>query len=295
VFQSLEDELQVLITPLMRAATVSTVTGKEYASCMNYGCSMYIDTADMTFNRTITGIRSPDNSLGESINIAHMYAPVSGSLVLGTAAGDYECLQHLKAVQHIDNYDPETTKVSLDNSLQLINAYRLFGYDVVMREEDDGTEIIPWAAAKECVIEPSSIEFSTTTSRRYKIVESVARPGRNHVLPNVIHALRSGQITLTIQAPTIKLAVWQYRTRETPAFVRTTKIRKPARFLIKSPLTYNPVTFTARPISKVSRQGFRQETLVVPAQKPEGIAVQDFSQTVIANTERDTSTVGLAE
>jgi hypothetical protein len=230
-----------------------------YLNISRVGEVMYIDVA-----------HSPDGTVPPKVSVDAIFAPVSGNLILGTLAGEFETTQHLKAVQVIKQCDPDTTIFELAEALQIANLYRLFGHDIAFMNATNGEIIEPWSAVRECIIEPASLEFSVFKLVRLVAHSSRPREGRTHVLPFVKNLLMQGDTTITIQRPTIMLNHWQHRTMELrPQMNRRKKIPE-MRFLVKSPLMFNPTTFKARAVGLRSKQGFRVVQTEVPAMKPEG-------------------------
>jgi hypothetical protein len=220
--------------------------------------------------RSLGPIHSPDGSVSEVIHINAMHAPVSGCLVLGTIAGDYDALEHIKSVQHLPHGNIYDTHFSTEEITILVNAYRLFGHDVLVRNALTGTETTPWAASRECVIEPASVGFRHDLPGMIRIVSNKPRDGRNISLPNISSLVGTGGVVMSIARPTISVNRWQFRKETSRAYVSLTKAAKPAKFLIKSPLSYAPVQFTARTTGEILKQDFQFVKTGTPPAKPEG-------------------------
>jgi hypothetical protein len=90
---------------------------------------------------------------------------------------------------------------------------------------------------------------------------------------------------MTIQQPTIKITEYGSRTKAVRATVSRRKTRKEMKFLVKAPITYNPVTFTARAVDNKAKAGFRNDKPMVPPSKPEGKQIVDTDVPVIAPTD----------
>jgi hypothetical protein len=272
-------QIGVLMSPMMRAATVSTVTGREYTSAMSYGCGVYLDTSEMADVKSLGPIDSPDGSVPRIVQIDALYAPVSGCLMLGTYAGDLDSLEHLKSIQNMPTGDAATTPFSVEELTVLANTYRLYGHDVVFRNLMTGEDVLPWASSRECIIEPASIGFKATIPGLIFPVLNVPREGRTHVVPGIMNMLRSPGSVLTIARPTISVNRWQHRRTQLKPYMSVLKPVKIAKFLIKAPLHYSPVTFTARNVDKVDKAGFRLEPADPTPSKPEGKIITEIPTT----------------
>jgi hypothetical protein len=273
VFNSMNDELQILKTPSMRAAAVSVATGKEYSTCMNYGCSVYVDTSPLEsiYEMAVVPL---DGSTLKKVPINAIFAPVSGCLVLGTLAGDFDVVQHLKGIQTICGYNADLEYKDLDELLPIVNMYRLFGHDVQLQDVLTKQIVQPWAPSRECIIEPSSIDFDIFEMKKLRVYDSEHREKRSHVLPNVRQLLKNGDTTMTIQQPTLKMTMFGRRTKEIRASVTRRRNKKEVKFLVKAPITYNSVAFTARAVDIKEKSGFRRKETEVPPTKPEGNKIE---------------------
>jgi hypothetical protein len=291
VFSSVADELQALQTPIMRAAVISAITGREYSSCMNYGCCMYVDTATMADVRELGPVHSPDGSVPSMVKVNALYAPVSGALIIGTLAGDLSVVQHLKAVQTMGAADVATHVFGFEQALVLSSTYRLFGHDIVLEDGYTGVPIQPWANSRECVIEASSIEFDPNTSCKLHVRSSMAREGRSHLLPNVRSLLANGSATLVIQRPTLTMHQWQKRRTLLKPYLLMKREKKKYSFLIKSPINYNAVIFSARSVFKPVKQDFQVATHRPTPLKPEGPQITGTEAKTDVNTEPGPSDV----
>jgi hypothetical protein len=231
---------------------------------------MHIDVGLLGSITRLGPCESPDGTVPEIVPVSGIYAPVSGSLILGTVAGELECLQHLKAVQHISGADPVGDHFDCVRATILANTYRLFGHDTIWYDDISGEEVYPWATAKECIVEPASLDTGLSRRKALMIRSSVLREGRNHVLPNVLTMLRAGGADVVIQSPTIKMTHYGSRTKELRPSASRLKAAKEVKFLVKAPLVFDPVTFEARPITVAPAQSFQRAMHEVPALKPEG-------------------------
>nr|WGM49130.1 coat protein [Umbelopsis gibberispora virus 2] len=269
VFTSVSEELQVLYTPMMRAACISVITGREYSTCMNDGCSMYIDMQNMVNYKEIHALKRLDNTLPPTVKLDAIYAPVSGALVLGTMSGDFEVVQHLKAIYQTEPGSIYGKAYELDELLKIATIYRLFGYDLTVRDNVTGVDKNTWAAVRECIPEPASIEFDPTKITSWSIVGAHQRPGRSAPLPHPAVALTTG-LRIQIQTPSISINRWQQRTEPLRPSVMMTKRKGAVEFKVKASMQFNPVTFTARPQKSVQEKDFRSEHGPAPPMKPEG-------------------------
>jgi len=275
VFTSTAGQLGILKSPLMRAATVSVVTGREYASSMSYGCGVYLDTSAMQDVVKLGPVVSPDGSVSEIVNIDALYAPVSGCLMLGTYAGDLDTLEHLKSIQRMPHGKYLEEHLTTEQLTVLANTYRLYGHDVVFKNVMTGAEVIAWASSRECIIEPASIGFDTQLPGTLKPIINVPREGRRHVLPTIGSLMSADNAALTISMPTISVNRWQHRRTQLKPYMSLTKKAKEAKFLIKAPMSYSPVTFTAKPLAGPDKTGFHLEPGVPTPSKPEGVIITE--------------------
>jgi hypothetical protein len=234
---------------------------------------MYVDTSPL---ESITHLKvTPlDEKTPEMVPIDAIYAPVSGCLVLGTLAGEFDVVQHLKGVQTVPGFDADLEYKELHELLPLTNMYRLFGHDVQLQDVLTKQLVHPWAPFRECIIEPASIDFDIFEIKKLRVYDSDHRDKRSRILPNIRQLLKNGNTTMTIQRPTIKMTQFGHRTKEIRASVTRRRAKKEVTFLVKAPITYNPVAFTARTIDVREKLGFQRKDTEVPPTKPEGDKIE---------------------
>jgi hypothetical protein len=273
VFGSMEDELQALKTPHARAAAISVITGKQVTTCMTHGCGMYIETAGMINNRVLFGIKSKDGSVGESVAIRNLHAPVSGCLLAGTLVNEFETTCHLTALQHLGR--PEDGEgLSFEHSLQLANAYRLFGNETEFENIRTGKRIKPWAAVRELVIEPASLDFVVGRRTRYVPIRNWEREGRSYTVPNVRQLSFDAKCVMMIRRPMLTICDFGSRRKVTSAYVtRDVRPKRQVTIQVNAAYTYVRGAFTAKPVvTELSKQGFgagnTEATPIAPAPLP---------------------------
>jgi len=203
-----------------------------------------------------------------------IYAPVSGCLIAGTLVSDFEVTRALAPTQTYTPHGCYGELYDLDEQLAITNIYRLFGHDIVLRDQISGFKKHPWAPVRECLIEPASITFDPENTERLVFVSSEQREGRYHTLPGIVHMLKGGPIHVVFMQPTISINYWGCRTTPLRPVVSVNRVKTEVKFLVKAPLTYNTVGFTAREIKRTPVTGFRTEQSVATSMKPEGAIVR---------------------
>nr|WMV64391.1 hypothetical protein [Uromyces fabae virus] len=271
VFGSLADALSVLVTPAMRAACVSSITGKEVHTNQSYAAGFYIDTNPMGDDMYVRDAVLPDGSPVAPIRIDALYAPVSGSLILGTLAGELDVVQHIKAVQTLPHVEVFKDTVDYLEWIKIANAYRLFGHQCVFESEGALTFREAWANAKHCVIEPASVHFSPTQPSRLYLNRSYAREGRSYPIMPAIELLRSGGGTLEISKPCIAPVEWQRWRKPLAVTVMTRREnRTKVQFQVGATFSAKPHTFTMQHYKQLVRQDFQVEQTEILPTIPEG-------------------------
>nr|UMQ74228.1 capsid protein [Helianthus annus leaf-associated totivirus 7] len=271
VFGSLADALSVLVTPAMRAACVSSITGKEVHTNQTYSAGFYVDTSTMGDDLYVRNAVRADGSRCAPIPIEALYAPVSGSLILGTLSGDLDVVQHIKAVQTLPHAEVFTQTLDHLEWLKIANAYRLFGHQCVFESEGSLTFREAWANAKHCVIEPASVHFSPTKPSRLYLNRSYAREGRSYPIMPAIELLRSGGGVLEISKPCIAPVEWQRWRKPLAVTVMTRREnRTKVQFQVGATFSAKPHTYTMQHYKQLVRKDFQVDQTEILPTIPEG-------------------------
>jgi hypothetical protein len=120
--------------------------------------------------------------------------------------------------------------------LKLVNAYRLFGHDVMIKTVEGGL-LTPWAPVKELIIEPASIGHTITREYGSIVWESCARQGRSYTLPNLVRGGPKRSMSLHIMQPNIFIRQYRARTVTAPTIVKPVRNIEPVTFRIKNSRT----------------------------------------------------------
>ncbi|APG76047.1 hypothetical protein 1 [Wuhan insect virus 26] len=296
VFSSVADELKMLYTPMMRAACVSVITGREYASCMNHGAGMYIDMSSMYKQKYIGPLVPLDGTVGTSVEIEAIYAPVSGGLVLGTMTGEFETTAHLTGVRALECKGVVGKAFDLKELSVLATMYRLFGYELELKDYQTGIIKRTWAPVRDCVVDPATIEFDPISPRLWMIEGAQPREGRRHIIPTPQNLLSGEPVVIVHQKPTISVTKWKSRTKPPRPFIATSRVKAPVQFLIKAPFEYNPISFEAKevPSHKFKLSDFQEGKSQVPPKKPEGQKILNQRTAEPAREEESIPTAGAA-
>nr|WMV64393.1 hypothetical protein [Uromyces fabae virus] len=284
VFTSVADHLQHLITPEMRAFCIANVTGQQVPTYMTTGCGFYIDLAplDEVYNIPITTDKEGKYPT-LSLPVNALYAPVSGSLLLGSFSGELEAVQHLKSIYSFSGLGIGAVNYPDEELLKLASMYRLAGNEIVLRNDRTDERKIPYANVNECIIEPASVFFDPLSRDIWIPHSSDPRQGRSFPLPEVNNILNYGKMTVSIQRPTIEPI--QYRTATSPlrTFVQPQmKGRKKLIGMVSSRYIARPLTFKAKPAPEYKERDFRSALPHQPPMKPEVIRVEPIHQTLEA-------------
>nr|CAE9672667.1 coat protein [Mucor hiemalis virus 4] len=272
-YTSVADELQVLTSAAARAASISAITGREYSSCMTDGCAMLVDLSLLGSYTEIPEIRDLDRAVLRPLQISAVYAPVSGSLVLGTMVNDFETTAHLTSNYVLDLKHPTTPSPDLTQLARAATVYRLFGHDLVLTNLVTGVPFNTWAAVRECVPDIATIDFDPMTPKHYRIDGSIVREGRSHILPPPHVLLADNTATVLVQKPTVTLTKWGSRREPLRPSLVFSRKKKPVTFKVNAPIKYNFSQFTARAVPTQELSGFRRATDTVPPRNPEPIRV----------------------
>nr|WGM49138.1 coat protein [Umbelopsis dimorpha virus 1b] len=279
VYTSVSGILQNLYSPVMRAMCISVATGKEYATCMNSNCAMYIDMSPLEDSRTIQGIRDLDGSVGNTVEINYIPAPVSGAIVLGTFTDAYDTTAHLASMYKLPSTNDPYMRFETDDILRIATVYRLFGYDTTIVDTiSDETQTL-WAANRECLPEPSKLLFERRRRRDWLIADITAREGRKEIIDSPQTLLSGIQSTVSIQQPTISYTAWRHRvkTLRPQALLGPRHKKKEIKFKVNAPVQMVETTLMARPISEKKKQGFISAPTQGPPVMPEETRVEEES------------------
>ncbi|QGA70770.1 capsid protein [Trichoderma koningiopsis totivirus 1] len=272
-FTSVSEELQVLTSAAARAAAISAVTGREFSSCMTDGCAMLVDLSVMGSYTQINNVRDLQSAELRPIPINAVYAPVSGSLVLGTMVNDFETTSHLTSNYTLDMKHAHTPSPELTQLAKAATIYRLFGHDLAITNLVTGVQFETWAAVRECIPDVSFIDFDPMQPKHYRIDASVSREGRSHILPPPHVLLADNTASVMIQKPTVTLSNWRQRKIPLRPSLVFSRKKKAVVFRVNAPIKYNFSQFTARAVPVQELSGFRKVTDTVPPRNPEPIRV----------------------
>lgn len=263
-YVSTTENLQVLRTPVGKAAAASIVFGQEVTSVMNESAAVYIDPSPMYYADIIqpTKILEPlKHDIGDVAK--DVFAPVSGALLLGMVSEQMDELSHLTPVQNLkitqdpDLYDDRQV-------MRVSNMYRLFGHDVVLSRFDNGEMIKPWANSRECVLEVASTVFLKYKGKYYRMEEAEPRPGRSDNAPH-LHALCVAKDpTLLIMKPAFRVTEWQKKEQPVIASLERPEKRAELKFMVRSTYSYEPQVFMARQVAEKQESFVQAEATVAP-------------------------------
>jgi hypothetical protein len=286
VFTSQTDVLENLYAPHMRAFAIANVTGQEVPTFMTTGCAFYYDFTNMSRLEDIIVHERHDRATEMSIKLEAIYAPVSGSLLLGTFTGDLPAVQHVKSLLSFTGRGLSDEQYTHEELVMLATIYRLSGNEVTFRDEQALRDFTPWCNVNECIPEPAAIGKMRTQHMPIYPLYSDPRPGRSFVIAQVQQVVRAGTIKMTIGRPSIEPI--KYRTAQTPLKVYyQPKPRKPFVMHGKVDARFSAVKakFTARPL-RSDEKGFQVAKHSIPVQVPEGTPVitrpEEFGLTATA-------------
>jgi hypothetical protein len=222
VCNGMSEVTQVLFRPEMRAYCISAVTGQEMTTLMSPGANFTVGYAQVLTVKDIAVEKVHDGSPAGPITVDKLYAPVSGSLLLGAFGGNLEMVEHLQAMQSFGALKDRCLYMDDLTTLKYANMYRLFGYDTTFEDRFRHLHKA-WGNVREAVIEPASIIDGNGTPETLRIVDTVAREGRNYTLPHILN-LVTANATMTIMRPT--LVITEYQKRHKPITHRVELVRK---------------------------------------------------------------------
>jgi len=271
VFGSIDHDLDILRSPVARAASISAITGQEFTTFMNEGCNVTLNFEDLYDSGwKVTG-EEKDHAIHSPVEISAIPAPVSGSLILGAVAGEYEVLRHLRGLQTVPVSQFRGQMVPNEHVLSLANVYRLFGHDTTFTRIDTMQEVKPWATAHECIVEPSSVPFEHEYDVPIALRDSEERPGRHYLLPSLGSLPGSDDLVITIRRPFIDLC--EYGTRKTVTSSHRPTRLKPVvgKFQIKAGARIMEHLIASRRVPAPQRKpDFHRDLPVTTPNPPEG-------------------------
>jgi len=273
-FNSYTDELAVLFTPDAKAACISAVTGHAAVSFMCPAAYAYFDPTPVGTVGAITGVTRKREGAGLPLPTFNaLYAPVSGSLLIGTFAGELGALQHLKGVQEFKGAGIVGQAYGDRDLVVVSNAYRLLGHDVVLSDRSKGL-VRPWASAHQCVIEPASISFDPAQPTLYCFYDAERREGRSATCPDIAQVCVSG-MTFVIARPNLRIVEWQRRRATVLPYLGSLTSKAKVEFKVRNVHSTRFTTFEALPVAPARTQPsvFHKAESLVPPTRPAGLDV----------------------
>jgi hypothetical protein len=221
----------------MRSALVSAISGDSVETSMDVDCFFSLDLSSMTHapDPIVWSSLDGTHSVGESIPLLTPPAPVSGALILGNVNAELRACVHLTANQNFDTGE-HVGDEAFENNLKLVNTYRLFGHDVVLKDVY-GNITTPWAPVRELLIEPSSLKYTQDFVYSGLVQYSKPRSGRNVHLPMLSPHMPTRKMSLHVMKPNVFLQVYRRRAISAPAVIRPVRRVKPIIFTIKNTRT----------------------------------------------------------
>jgi hypothetical protein len=240
-------------------------------TAQTYGAGFYVDLSDMGDHMSIANVVFKEEGAVRNVGVDAIYAPVSGSMILGTVAGNLSMVDHLKSIQVIPQNNVYDTVVNNLDLVKVINCYRLFGHDVTLYDHALTSFTVPWANARHCIIEPACVFFDPKRPKTYSIERSHPRSGRYDPITPIIELLRSGGATFSVTKPTLAPTEWM-KWREPLRIHITTRVENKARVEFKVPATFgvNPCTFSSHRYETITHQDFRSTRSEARPLFPEG-------------------------
>jgi len=288
-FTSVHEALTNLYSPHMRAFCISAITGHEVPTSMSVGAGMHVSMQDMPSVGRILNTGKGTSGEEARVNVDAVYAPVTGSLLLGTFANDLEVVQHLKSHFGVQFRGTRGTPYSKIDLMKTATIYRLFGHSTTFFDEITQQEITPWAPVNECVPDLSSILFEPRDLCKLTVGWSEIRPGRCIPLPALGSLAENGSISVVIQKPHIEPV--KFRTAQTPlqTYVTTGLTPKPVKVTVKSTYKYMPTRFHANVVKQYKQEGFHEIVPTLAPQRPEMQVVHEVPQITVSTEETPAS------
>jgi hypothetical protein len=291
---SVNGELQMLYTPHMRAFVIGILLNQEVPTNMMHGAGFYVSMDGVEKVHRISHTAPGTSGEQAEVIVEALYAPVSGSLVLGTMSGDLETVQHLKSKYRVDFRGTRTEVYDKVELLKIANIYRLFGHQITLFDIITQEKINPWAAVNECIIEPSSIAFDPKEVKKLTLGWSDAREGRVVPLPALGSLGVEGFLDITIQKPHLETIKFRTAQESVKVYVTAKRSKKPLAIKVKSGYSYRPETFQAKKGISYRQKDFHDAPRQPPPDNPEGEIVKEPEQTTVL-MESDTQSVKIAE
>lgn len=269
VFESAEEALYNLDTPVARATAISAVIGQEVSTAMTDGCYMNYDYSDMYKVTRIVDVQPVDGST-TSFDIDAIYAPVDGALLLGVAAGGLETTDHLMSVQTFEKRQFDGEPMTSTEAHQIAVAYRLFGYDTVWATKYSRETVMTWANVASIIVDPAVLYFDNSKEDYFRALDAERRSGRSRTLPNIANFIEDGAV-MQIQKPRYKVTEHGDRKMLSRPYTRIQRGRKPTNVLISAPVAYTSARYVAKPVKHNTVQDFRGRSLPITPANPEGL------------------------
>lgn len=284
-YTTINDDLRYLQTPEMPAYAISAIIGQEVTSCLNEGCGLFISLERMRKVEAIRPTKVNDGPRTYPVNT--VYAPVSGSLLLGTLNGELAMTRHLSPQQsYVLDGGKNTIRPTAD-LLGIANVYRLFGNTVQLREVSTYADVVPWAPVNECIIEPGSLQPDMSTNYVYKLIGSDPRAGRSHPLPQLMGSQYGLKLQLVINKPSLVPIV--FKTAHTPleAYSFNKQLYVSPTFRVSRSFRCHSSVFRAAPAKEYVEddKDFTSSTPLPGPIHPEPVRVLDSHQTASASNE----------
>jgi hypothetical protein len=278
-----DEDLYVLKTPYARAAAISAATGKEFTTLMSEACSYRPRIEDLSRVTHVTVAKSLDGTVQGEIAITQVPSFVSGALVYGTVVDHYDHLAHLAPAQVIKPRDIYDLDTSFRTTLQLSNLYRVYGHDVTWENRNRVGDILPYGAAKTCMIDPYSLGEVAEEPFAVRQGTSSRREGRAVSLPNLANLFDEDRVVVRPSKPVLTLCEWGRRDKPLPPTRFVKKTRVVNEFKIRAGATSSRALLRALP-RKPAPSGFQvADTTIAPmipvAADNERIIVPDTAAT----------------
>jgi hypothetical protein len=286
---SVQDELQMLYTPHMRAFCIGAILNHDVPTSMTHGAGMYVSMSEMDQVYHITYTQPGTSGEHADVDIDALYAPVSGSLILGTLSGELSTVVHLKASYECKLAGGRTTVYSIEELTKLASIYRLFGHEITLFDNITGERVKPWAAVNECIIEPASIGFDPTKIQKLTIGHSDMREGRAIPLPALGALSVDGSISILIQKPTVEVICFGTAQKPVRTYTTSRRDRKVVPIKVKSGYSYRPETFRASKGNTYKQLGFYEGKRHIPPDNPEGVVVTEPIQHTVTTGDQETN------
>jgi hypothetical protein len=267
------DGTEILQSAYAKAAAVSAVTGREYATLMYDSCYARVDFSTMLHIDDIDVSVPVDNSVSGKIHLTYLPSIVSGGLVNGTVVDTYDVLSHLSGLQVIHPRGIYTPQDSFRSALRLTNLYREFGHDIVWERSMQRGELRPYGAVYTSVIDPYSMGFESDKDYAVELGYNTRREGRSNSLPMIDTLFEYETVTVAKLKPTLTIVEWKTASQPIRPAKYTRRLPVKNEFKIRTGGTSNRVLL--RSMKALPKQaGFQGERNVIapllPTTKVEG-------------------------